>query len=121
MMMIAERLAEFYRRLKEQPRSTNADEALVRIGKTLCEVEDELSGIPAQPLGPQPNPFDGRMYPPHPLFVRRNPDGSLVAHQASHRVEIGANGSIKIFRVDRKGNPPAPPLLELDVPGGTGS
>lgn len=120
-MTIARRLAEFYRRLEQQPRSTDADEALMLIGTILTEVEDELSGIPALPLSHQPNPYDGRMYPPHPVFIRKNPDGSIVANQASHRVEIGSDGSIKIFRVDRKGNPPAPQILELDIPGGKAS
>lgn len=117
-MTIRERLAEFYRRLKQQPASLNSEDALNRIERILTEVENELSGIPPQPLGPEPNAFDGRMYPPHPAFIRRNSDGSISANQASHRVEIGANGSIRILRVDRTGNPPAPQIVELEIPGG---
>jgi hypothetical protein len=113
-----ERLHEFYRRLREQLPSKTADEALAQIGETMDAVENEMSGIAKHSIGPEPNLFDGRMYPPHPKFIKRKTDGSIIANLASHRIEIGANGSIKILRVDRKGSPPAPPQVELEIPGG---
>ena len=37
------------------------------------------------------------MYCPEEDFVRRNPDGSLVALTRGHRIEIEADGSLRII------------------------
>lgn len=94
-----ERLTEYFNRLRQQPVSRSADEALVRLSQTLMQVEDELSGIPRQEPPPPPNRPDGRMYPPQADNVRRLPDGSITARTAGHRIEIGAGGSITIRNV----------------------
>jgi hypothetical protein len=94
-----QRLTEYFNRLRQQPASHSAEEALIRLSQTLTEVEDELSGIPRQEPPPPPNRPDGRMYPPQADNIRRLPDGSITARTAGHRIEIGADGSITIRNI----------------------
>lgn len=94
---IRERLEELYRRLRELPAADSADEALRQRCDMLDEVEDAWSGIPKK--SPPPGPFesDGRMYCPMPDFVMRLEDGGILALTRGHRIEISANGSIRII------------------------
>lgn len=94
-----QRLAEYLNRLRQQPASCTAEEALARLSQTLVEVEDELSGIPKQEPPPPPNRPDGRMYPPQADNVQRLADGNITARTAGHRIEIGVDGSITIRNV----------------------
>lgn len=97
MATLRERLDEFYRRLLAAPKTSTADEALSLLGRTLNEVEDELSGVAkADPPPPPPGEADGRMYPPQEDFIRRYPDGSLTAETRRHTIDITADGQITI-------------------------
>ena len=68
---IAQRLGEFYRRLRLQGRAGSAEEALERLRSTLDEVEDAMSGISKKVPPPPPGVPDGRMYPPLDDFVKK--------------------------------------------------
>jgi hypothetical protein len=105
-----QRLEEYYNRLREQPLSTTIEDAMERLAQTLMEVEDELSGIPRSDLPPHKK-SDGRMYPPLPDNISRNPDGSISARTKGHNIEIGKDGSITI-RDKRTGQ------IEFQQPGG---
>jgi hypothetical protein len=94
-----QRLEEYYDRLWGQPLSTTAESALDRLEQTLTKVEDELSGIPRSDPPPPRNMPDGRMYPPLEDSITRNPDGSISATTAGHRIEIGNDGSITIRNI----------------------
>jgi hypothetical protein len=72
---------------------------LGRVGRTLDEVEDALSGIPRRNPPPPPNMPDGRMYSPQADNITRHADGRITARTAGHRIEIGADGSITIRRL----------------------
>ena len=93
---IPERLREFFKRLREEPKATNADEALAQLNRTLNAVEDELSGVVRKDPPPAPNMPDGRMYPPLADNIVRNADGSLSARTRGHNIRCGADGSITI-------------------------
>lgn len=90
----SERLTEYYNRLRGQTASGTADEALGRVGRTLEEVEDALSGIPSRNPPPTPNMPDGRMYPPQADNIVRHADGSITARTRGHDISIGRDGSI---------------------------
>lgn len=94
---IRERLDEPYHRLKQLPACDTADGAFRQLCETLEQVEDELSGVPKQSPPPPPSQFDGRMYCPADDFVARLDDGSLLALTRGHRIEISANGSLRII------------------------
>lgn len=94
---IRERLDELYRRLKWLPRAASADEAFRQLCDTLEEVEDAWSGIAKQTPAPPPSKSDGRMYCPMPDFVSHLDDGSILALTRGHRIEIGADGSLRII------------------------
>jgi len=89
-----QRLTEYFNRLRGQPASRTADEALGRVSQTLHEVEDALSGIPRQNPPPPPNMPDGRMYPPLADRITRHADGSITAQTRGHDISIGRDGSI---------------------------
>lgn len=95
-MTIAERLKEFFKRLEQQPKATNADEALGQVNRTLTAVEDDLSGVVRKDPPPPPNMPDGRMYPPLADNIVRNADGSITARTRGHTIQCGADGSITI-------------------------
>ena len=94
---IRDRLEEVYRRLKACPRASSGAKALLQLCEVLEQVEDEWSGLPRQNPSPGPARFDGRMYCPEEDFVVRNSDGSLVALTRGHRIEITADGSLRII------------------------
>jgi hypothetical protein len=92
---IRARLEDFYRRLGLLPSASSAAAAFEQLCQTLDAVEDELSGVVKQ----SPPPFrvsDGRMYFPSEDHIIRNPDGGILAMARGHRIEIGADGSIRI-------------------------
>jgi hypothetical protein len=89
-----QRLTEYFNRLRGQPASRTAEEALGRVNQTLTVVEDALSGIPRQNPPPPRNMPDGRMYPPLEDSIIRNPNGSITANTRGHTIEIGRDGSI---------------------------
>ncbi|MFE1272489.1 RHS repeat-associated core domain-containing protein [Streptomyces sp. NPDC058757] len=92
---IQDRLAELYRRLDALPAPKTADEALEMLNSTLVEVEDQFSGVIANP-----NPglkFDGRMYPPRSDYIERGIDGSIKATTKGNIIRISPNGSIAIL------------------------
>ena len=92
-----ERLAEFYRRLRERPQAGSAAAAFLQLCETLDQVEDELSGIVKQvPVPPISSP-DGRMYCPTEDHILRRSDGSLMALTRGHRIEISASGAERII------------------------
>lgn len=93
---IPERLREFFKRLGEQPKAGNADEALGQVSRTLNAVEDDLSGVVRKDPPPPPNMPDGRMYPPLADNIVRNADGSITARTRGHTINCGADGSITI-------------------------
>ena len=98
-----QRLAEFYRRLRAQGPASSADDALARIRRTLDEVEDEMSGVTKQCPPPGPGMSDGRMYPPLDDFVKRLPDGRIIARSRGHRIEIGPDGETRIINLQTGG------------------
>jgi hypothetical protein len=94
---IRERLDEVYRRLRLSPRAQSSVEALRQLCDTLDEVEDAWSGVRKQSPPPFPSNSDGRMYCPQPDFVSHMDDGGILALTRGHRIEIGANGSLRII------------------------
>jgi hypothetical protein len=92
---VVERLEELYRRLALLPRASTAEAALAELCCTLDEVEDEMSGVAKQwppPFGPP----GGRMYCPLDDHTLRRPDGSILALARAHRIEIEADGRLRI-------------------------
>ncbi len=98
-LSIAERLAEFFRRLQAAPKARSADEAFNQIRNIMNEVEDEFSGVVRKDPPPPIDQPDGRMYPPQEDFTKRNPDGSITARTRGHRIRLGPDGSITITNV----------------------
>jgi hypothetical protein len=90
-----ERLKEFFRRLLEAPAATSSEAALELIAATLNAVEDDLTGIPADP---ERWMTDGRMYPPQPDSRREVPEHVDVTRYRSraHNTYIRNNGAIEI-------------------------
>jgi hypothetical protein len=95
---IRERLDELYRRLRLLPRAQSPDDALRQLCEILDEVEDEWSGIPKKSPPPTPLSSDGRMYCPLSDFASRGDDGGILALTRGHRIEIAADGSLRIIR-----------------------
>jgi hypothetical protein len=93
---IRDRLDELYRRLRLLPRARTADDALEQLCNTLDAVEDAWSGIPKKSPPPLPSESDGRMYCPMADYVSRLSDGGILALTRGHRIEIGADGSLRI-------------------------
>ena len=92
---IHQRLNILYERLGGLPQPTSADEALGQLNDTLNQVEDEFSGVTANP-----NPglkFDGRMYPPRDDYIDRLPGGGITARTKGNVIEIQANGGMRIL------------------------
>jgi hypothetical protein len=94
---IRERLDELYRRLKLLPRAPSAAEALRQLCETLDEVEDAWSGVAKKSPPPAPSSSDGRMYCPLPDFVSHLDDGCILALTRGHRIEISADGALRII------------------------
>ncbi|MBF6300264.1 hypothetical protein IU459_22345 [Nocardia amamiensis] len=94
-LSIPQRLEILYNRLGELPEPSSADEALSQLNSTLVHIEDEFSGVPANP-NPGLKP-DGRMYPPREDFLERNPDGGIIATTRGNIIEIDPDGSMRIL------------------------
>jgi hypothetical protein len=56
-----------------------------------------MSGVPKQSPPPPPSTSDGRMYCPQDDFIWRRDDGSILAMTRGHRIEIAADGSLRII------------------------
>lgn len=91
----AARLEELWRRLRALPNARNFDEAWTQLGRTLDEVEDELSGITNNPSAWA---TDGRLYPPQLDHEYRFDLRHRVRRfrTVGHNVFIGENGAIQI-------------------------
>jgi hypothetical protein len=90
----ADRLDEFFRRLRALPAAANFREAMRQIETTLNAVEDELTDIPFDPSQWR---SDGRLYPPQEdnmLETGRPQVGGFRSFR--HRTLIGLNGAIEI-------------------------
>jgi hypothetical protein len=94
---IRERLDELYRRLHDLPRAGSSVEAFQQLCDTLDGVEDAWSGIPKKSPPPGPSVSDGRMYCPQDDFIVRGDDGGILALTRGHRIEIAADGSVRII------------------------
>ena len=94
---IRDRLDELYRRLLLLPRAGTADQAMRQLCDTLDAVEDEWSGVAKKSPPPPPSSSDGRMYCPMPDFVSQGDDGSILALTRGHRIEIAADGFLRII------------------------
>lgn len=92
-----ERLQELYRRLGSSPKAISAEAAFCELCEMLEQVENELSGIEKGESIPGPWIDDGRMYRPLEDHVARQSDGSILALTRGHRIEVSANGSIRII------------------------
>lgn len=92
------RLRLFLDRLRSASPAANHDGAVALIASTLNAVEDDHSGVPANPSSWQ---SDGRMYPPQADMARPSPDlpGVMVYRSRGHRTLIGANGAFSIAEV----------------------
>ena len=92
-----ERIDEFMKRLTSAAPFENDAEALVGMARVMREVEDQLSGIPENPLAALTTSTDGRMYPPDERFeIRSSNDQVRVFKQLRHRTYIGKNGAVEI-------------------------
>jgi hypothetical protein len=91
----AVRLQAFFERLAKAPAATNADDAYELLVRIMTAVEDEMSGVPADPTRWQ---TDGRLYPP--LDDRRSevPGHPEIRRFRSlkHITYIGPNGAIEV-------------------------
>lgn len=115
------RLRLFLDSLRSATPAASHDGALALIATTLNAVEDEHSGVPANPANWQ---SDGRMYPPQADMARPSAElpGVTVYRSRGHRTLIGPNGAFTIAEihggkvlVEKVGSdgrslpPPAPP------------
>jgi len=103
------------------------DAAFALIAEILNAVEDEHSGIPANPSNWR---SDGRMYPPQADNARSSLDlpGVIVYRSRGHRTLIAANGAFTIVDVqtdevlieklglDGQGLPPTNPAPQKNPP-----
>ena len=86
-----------------------AREALHRI---MTEVEDQLSGIPANPDAATSR-ADGRMYPPDDRYeIHSGCEQVRAFKQTRHLTSFGTNGAVKIVFSDG--------TIEVDLPGADG-
>lgn len=103
-----ERLIEFFRRLLAAPRAGTLDEMYAQLCKILDEVEDELTGVPNNPMNWQ---SDQRIYPPQKDASRDVAGHTLVTRFRSrrHNTYIGENGSVEIVTLSGR--------IEVQKPG----
>jgi hypothetical protein len=94
----AARLRLFLARLTAAPAATGHDEALALIATVLNAVEDEHSGVPANPANWR---TDGRMYPPQSDNARASADlpGVTSYRSVAHRTLIASNGALTIIEL----------------------
>jgi hypothetical protein len=97
----AARLEAFYARLAQSPAAADADNAYELLSRVLTAVEDEMSGVPADPSQWK---SDGRLYPPQDdnrTQVIDRPDIRRY-RQFKHITYIAANGAIEIATLSRE-------------------
>ena len=90
-----DRFRQFIDRLAAAAPASSQEEAFALIAATLNAVEDEHSGVPANPANCQ---SDGRMYPPQADMARAAPGlpGVTVYRSRAHRTFIAENGAFVI-------------------------
>ena len=90
-----ERLRIFMDRLHAAPAVNSRELAYVQLSDILTAVEDEFSGIAANPALWM---TDGRLYPPLPDYTRevRNMPGVFRYRHRFHVTFIGPNGCVEI-------------------------
>lgn len=112
-----ERLLEFIRRMESASLVATADEAMTLLAATLNAVEDEFSGVPNDPTGPN---ADKRMFPPldekYVFSVPGREDLRGYFH-VEHETIFGANGAILIRTRPTRRNPNAAIRVLLSKPG----
>lgn len=98
MLTKAARLRLFLARLTAAPPAASHDEALALIATILNAVEDEHSGVPANPANWR---TDGRMYPPQSDNARASADLPDVTgyRSVAHRTLIASNGALTIIEL----------------------
>ena len=112
-----ERIAEFLRRLDAAAAVGSHDEAFQLLSDTLNAVEDEFSGVTADPANYL---NDGRLYPPQADNRRPVPGRpDLVRYRSKgHNTWIGSNGSIRIEDIPKGGTDPICCLDKAGIDGG---
>ena len=98
MLTKAARLRLFLARLAAAPAAASHNEALALIAAVLYAVEDEHSGVPANPANWR---TDGRMYPPQFDYARASAElpGVTTYRSVAHRTLIASNGAITIIEL----------------------
>ena len=92
-----QRLQKLFHRLGSSPRKGSSEEAFFELCVILDQVENEFSGVQKSEAIPAPTMADGRMYRPLEDHVVRQPNGDILALTRGHRIEITANGSLRII------------------------
>ena len=95
-LTLRQRLHELYRRLSSTSKASSSEAALRELGELLDHVENEFSGVPQPAKSPAPSEGDGRMYRPLEDHIVRHRDGSILALTRGHRIEIAADGSLRV-------------------------
>lgn len=92
------RLRLFLAKLAASPAAANHDQAFALIASVLNAVEDEHSGVPADPANWR---SDGRMYPPQADNARPYSDlpGVFGYRSVAHRTLIASNGAFAIIEL----------------------
>ncbi len=106
-----ERLTEIYRRLAVAAPAASGTDALDLIGRTMNQVEDELSGVP---FNPENWRNDGRLYPPQPDSFRMVAGRPEITRFRSrgHNTFIRSNGAFEIRTLEGR--------VEFTKPGADG-
>lgn len=93
-----ERLELFVQRLLDAPAANTHDEAYTMLCGILDAVEDEFSGVAANPAAYQ---NDGRMYPPQPDSARsvEGREDMIRYRSRAHNTFIAPNGAIAIVTI----------------------
>lgn len=112
-----ERLIEFIKRMEAAPAVATADAAMASLLAIMEAVEDEFSGVPNDPTGPN---ADQRMFPPldekYSFAIPGREDLRGFFH-VDHETIFGANGEILIRTRRTRRNPNAEIRVLLNKPG----
>ena len=92
-----QRLQELFQRLGSSPKRGSSEGAFLELCDILDQVENEFSGVQKSETIPAPTVADGRMYRPLEDHVVRQLNGDILALTRGHRIEIAANGSLRII------------------------